>query len=152
MMNNEKDYKSGISYNALKPLAAVIYSAGANQKDDFKKRVGSTILNRFESGKAEFGAENGSIMDVIQKGYYEYNSPLYQEFMSGKFKDDKSKKEALKSTALAAALLRDTVSKDDGEFFFTADEVRSLKKNKKFDFNKVIPVGKSGEHTFYKYK
>lgn len=151
MADEKKDYKSGISSTGIMPLAAVMYAASANQKDAHAIRVGSTVLNRLKSGKPEFGADTGSITNVIQKGYYEYNSPLWQEAMSGKFKDKVSEDRFKKIMALGSGLMRGTVETQPGEFFFTDSEIPKIKKQG-FNMNLVEEVGKSGDHRFFRYK
>jgi hypothetical protein len=152
-----KSLKSGISTTGLKPLAAVIYAAGANQDDKFMQYVGSTVLNRLESGKKEFGAKNYSITEVINHpgAYYEKNSRLYNEFMSGQFKDDRSKKAALRAASVASALTRGTIDRMPGEFWFNDEEIDKLKQNPKvFNFNAVKELGKvgtKGQFTMYGY-
>lgn len=153
MKPKNKDYTSGISSTALKPLAAVIYAAAANQDDKMMQYVGSTLLNRLESGKPEFGASNGSINEVINHpgAYYEKNSNLYNEFMGGNFKDDMSKKAALRASSVASALTRGTLERMPGEFWFNDEEIAKLKKNKKvFDFSKVEELGVMGTKKQFK--
>jgi hypothetical protein len=143
-----KDLTSGISATALKPLAAVIYAAAANQDDKMMQYVGSTVLNRLESGKSEFGAQNGRITEVINNPnspYYEKDDTLYKQFISGNFKDDKSKKAAMRAASIASALTRGTLDRMDGEFWFNAEEESRLRKNKRvFDFDKVEEIGTIG--------
>lgn len=156
-MSNDKSLKSGLSSTAIKPLAAVIYAAAADQDDKMMQYVGSTLLNRLESGKKEFGANNGSIDEVIMHpgAYYEKNSKLYTDFMSGNLKDDASKKAALKAASIASALTRGTIERMPGHFWFNQDEITKLKKNPKaFNFNIVKnlgTVGKKGQFQMFGY-
>lgn len=148
-----KDYKSGISSTALKPLAAVIYAAAADQDEKMMQYVGSTILNRLESGKREFGAETGSITSVIKHpgAYYEKNSKLYEDFMTGNIKDEASKKAALRASSIASALTRGTVERMPGEFWFNDQEIAKLKKNPKvFNFKMVKELGTIGKKQQFK--
>lgn len=150
-------YKSGISSSALKPLAAVIYAAAANQDARMMQYVGSTVLNRLESGRKEFGAERGSINDVIRhkNAYYEKNSQLYDDFMTGNFKDEASKMAAKRAMFIASGLNRGTVERLPGHFWFNDDEEQRLRKTPKaFDFKQVKnlgKVGKQGQFTMYGY-
>lgn len=154
---SKDNYKSGISSTALKPMAAVIYAAAADQDQKMMQYVGSTLLNRLESGKKEFGAENGSINEVIRhpNAYYEKNSKLYDEFMSGDFKDEASKAAALRAASVAAALNRGTLERMPGEFWFNQEEIAKLKKNPKaFNFKAVKDlgtVGKKGQFQMFGY-
>lgn len=154
-IKKDEEYVSGLSATALKPMAAVIYAAAADQDDNMMRYVGSTLLNRFESGRAEFGAENGSMMEVINKGYYEKNSKLFEEFMSGNFRDEKSRKAAMRAASIASALARKSTERMPGEFWFNAEEEGRLRKNKKaFNFDLVEdlgPIGKKGQFKMYGY-
>lgn len=138
-------------------MAAVIYAAAADQDQKMMQYVGSTLLNRLESGKKEFGAENGSIDQVIMHpgAYYEKNSKMYVDFMNGDFKDEASKKAALRAASVAAALNRGTLERMPGEFWFNQDEIAKLKKNPKaFNFKVVKDlgtVGKKGQFQMFGY-
>lgn len=155
-MPPKSDYTSGISATALKPLAAVIYAAAASEDDKMMQYVGSTILNRLKSGKKEFGAENGSIIDVIKHpgAYYEKNSQMYQDFMTGNFKDDKSKAAAMRAASIASALQRGSLETMPGEFWWTDDEIAKGTKSKAFDIKKlekIGDIGKKGQFRMYGY-
>lgn len=149
---DNKDYKSGISSQGLKPLAAVMFSAANGQGDDFMIRVGSTVLNRLESAQPEFAAENGLISDVINKGYAEPQSEEFSKFMEGAFGSTKEEKAAKRAMMLAAGLTRNTIERTPGEFFFTDSDRRASKKLGNFDWKQVEAVGQSGDHTFFSYK
>lgn len=152
MPPKNKDYTSGISATGLKTMAAVIYAAAAGEDDKMKQYVGSTLLNRLESGKPEFGAQNGSINEVIYHpgAYYEKNSKLFDEFMSGNFKDERSKKEALKSASIASALTRGTIDKMPGEFWFNDQEIALNKRKKVFNYSLVEELGTVGKKNQFK--
>lgn len=144
-MMNGNDYKSGISATALRPLAGVMYVVGVNTKNSkIMKRVGSTVLNRLESLDPEFGAENGMITEVINKGYGESQNPLYQKFLNNEFDDDKQKSIAKKSLIMASGLVRKTIPRDTEEFFFSEDLNEQGKKVKKEDVKFVKSNKNSG--------
>lgn len=157
MPPKNKDYTSGISSTAQKQMAAVIYAAAAGEDEKMMQYVGSTLLNRLESGKPEFGAQNMNISEVIRHpgAYYEKNSKLFEEFMSGEFKDEKSKAAAMRAASMTSALNRGTVDRLPGEFWFNGEEEAKLRKNKKiFDFSKVEELGsmgKKGQFKMYGY-
>ena len=133
-MMSKQDYKSGISSEALKPLAGVMYVVGLNTKgDNIMKRVGSTVLNRLESMDPEFGAENGRISEVINKGYSESQNPLYQEFLAGEFNDKRKETVAKKAILFASGLVRNSIPRDTEEFFFSEDINQQGKKTTKED-------------------
>lgn len=153
MPPKNKDLTSGISATALKPMAAVIYAAAADQDEKMMQYVGSTLLNRLESGKKEFGAQNGSIMEVIKHpgAYYEKSSKLFEDFMTGNFKDESSKKAAMKAASVASALTRGTIERMPGEFWFNDEEISKLKKNPKvFNFKVVKELGTVGKKNQFK--
>ncbi len=131
---NKQDYKSGISSEALKPLAGVMYVVGLNAKgDSIMKKVGSTVLNRLESFDPEYGAENGRISEVINKGYAESQSPMFQQFMMGQFDDKKQETVAKKAILFASGLVRKSIPRDTNEFFFSEDGNVQGKKTTKED-------------------
>lgn len=153
MPPKNKDYTSGLSATAIKPMAAVIYAAAASEDDKMMQYVGSTLLNRLESGRPEFGAQNYNLSEVINHpgGYYEKNSNLYNQFLSGDFKDEKSKAAAMRAASIASALTRGTIDRMPGEFWFNDEEIAKLSKNKKvFDFNQVEELGKMGKKGQFK--
>ena len=130
----KENFKSGISSEALKPLAGVMYVAGINSKNDnLMKKVGSTVLNRLESLDPIYGAENGLISDVINKGYAESQSPLYQKFLMGEFDDKKQETVAKKAILFASGLVRKSIPRDTEEFFFSEDGNTQGKKTTKED-------------------
>lgn len=142
---NGQEYKSGISSEALKPLAGVMYVVGLNTKNNkIMKRVGSTVLNRLESLDPEFGAENGMISEVITKGYGESQSPFYQKFLNNEFDDKNQEKIAKKSLIIASGLVRKTIPRDTEEFFFSEDINEQGKKVKKEDIKFVKSNKNSG--------
>lgn len=145
MANPREDYTSGISIDALEPLAAVIYAASENDDTDFMRMVGSTVLNRLESGREEFGAHNGRISEVInnpRSPYYEKNSKLYDQFSKRAFKTEAEKQRAKQATAMASALVRGTVERVPGEFWFNKKELENFKKNPGlFYLDRVEQVG-----------
>lgn len=146
-MPPREDYKSGVSSTGLKPLAAVIYAAAAGEDEEMMKQVGSVVLNRLESGRADFGAQNGSIIEVInhKNGFYETNSKLYDAFMNGKFANELEKKKALMASSVASALTRGTIDRLPGQFWYNDPEISNLKRTKGMDFNQVQEVGRTGK-------
>lgn len=144
-MMNKQNYKSGISTEALKPLAGVMYVVGLNTKNDnIMKRVGSTVLNRLESLDPEYGAENASITEVIGKGYAESQSPMFEQFMTGQFDDKKQETVAKKAILFASGLVRESIPRDKEEFFFSEDANTQGKKTTKEDVKFVKSNKNSG--------
>lgn len=153
MPPKNKDYTSGFSATAIKQVAATIYAAAAGEDDKMMQYVGSTLFNRLESGKPEFGAQNGNISEVIYHpgAYYEKNSQLFEDFKNGNFKDEKSKAAAMRAASIASALTRGTIERMPGEFWFNDEEIAKLSRNKKvFDFSKVQELGKMGKKGQFK--
>jgi spore germination cell wall hydrolase CwlJ-like protein len=134
-------------------LAMAIYGEAANQKPDVMRKIGSTVLNRLASGKTkEFG---GSLDEVLYKGYYavKNNSPMYQEAMSGKFKDEVSETAYKQALAIASGLIKGTITPDKGEFYFTKSEINKLKKKgkKAFNFDAVKKFEEFGDYQMFGY-
>lgn len=136
----------------LSDLAAVIYGEAANQDQKVMKMVGSTVINRLKSGKAdEFGS---TIPEIIQNGYYaakNQNIP-YKEALSQKFESPEGERKYKQAVSIASSLLRGTIEPDAGMFYFTPSEIKRLKKNPKaFNFKMVKSVGSSGEYEVFDY-
>lgn len=134
-------------------LTALIYGEAASESPDVKTMVGSSVVNRKNSGRvAEFG---DSINEIGNKGYYAMsnNSPLFQQAMTQQFPDEKSEKAYKESLAIASGLLKGTIKPSKGMFYFTDDEIEKLKKKGKkyFDFDQVKTVGKKGKYTVFEY-
>ena len=55
------------SIKAYLPVLATVYGEAASEDFQSKVEVASTILNRAESGREEFGAHTGKITDVLNK-------------------------------------------------------------------------------------
>ena len=152
MPPKNKDYTSGISATGLKPLAAVIYAAAAGEDEDMMKQVGSVVLNRLESGRSDFGAQNGSIIEVInhKNGFYEINKKSYDDFINGRFANELEKKKALMASSVASALTRGTIDRLPGQFWYNDPEISDLKRTKGMDFNQVQEVGRTGKKKQFK--
>lgn len=140
-----------LSPDDIAAIARMAYGENAGEDNDTVKMTIQTALNRLRSGKTkEFG---GDIPTVLKKGYYAVskNSPLYQQAVSGKFPDVKSKARAAEIQKLTEAVVGD---KDYGEgmFYFTSDEEKKLRKTPKaFNFKAVKPKGKVGKYNVYAY-
>jgi hypothetical protein len=142
-----------ISSQAMQPLAATLYGEAADQDYDTKVKIASTMLNRLESGKKEFGAEEGLLTNVLSKGYYAFSqqSPKFKEALSLKFPDKRSENSYKENLAIVSGLLKGTIDRDVAQFYFKPEEIEAMKKKKSFDFKKVKETGKSGPYKFYSY-
>lgn len=142
-----------ISAQALLPVVATVEGEGANQDYKTKVKIASTILNRFESGKKEFGAEDGSISKVLNHGYdsFRNQTPVVQQVLSGKYGDPIAERSAKESLGIVSGLVKGAIPRDKAQFFMTPKAAANLAKSKKFDFKKVVDVGKSGAFNFYAY-
>lgn len=130
--------------------AALVYAEAAGESDDFKKMVGSTVLNRLDSGRVkEFGS---NIDEIAVKGYSSVNGNLYKQAMSGSFPDKVSEEAFKKSMAIFSGLAKGTIKRTDGEFFFTDKEIEKLKNKKAFNFDLVSETGKVKGFRVFKYK
>lgn len=144
-MMNKEEFKSGISTNALKPMAATMFVAGMNSKNDkIMKTVGSTILNRLETLSPEFGAENGRISEVISKGYAESRSPAYQKAMDGEFNGKTEETKWKKALLVASGLVRKSIQRDTADFFFSEEGNTQGKKTNKEDVKFIKSNSNSG--------
>jgi len=132
-------------------IAHMAYGENAGEDNDTVKMTIQTAINRLRSGRSkEFG---GDIPSILKKGYYAVskNSPLYQQAVSGKFPDIKSKARAAEIQKLTEAIVGD---KDYGEaqFYFRPEEEKKLRKNPKaFNFKAVKPKGQIGKYNVYAY-
>lgn len=153
-MNNMNNQEESFNIDNYKPVLATVYAEAANQPPEAKRHIISSIINRAQSGKAEYGAENGSIIDVLKKGYSSArdNSPKYQEAMSESFKDKASEKSYKEVMALWSGMLKGTVKKSDAEFILTDKDVEDVKKKKLMDMTKLEKVAREGDFNFYRYK
>ena len=143
-----------INLKAYAPVFATIYGESANQPVEVKRHVVSSILNRAESGKSEFGADTGNITDVLQKGYYAYSqqSAKYKEAINQTFPDKESENQYKEGIRIFAGVLHGTIPRSDAQFFFTPREAKQLEKSKTFKMNLLENVGNAGAFQFFKYK
>lgn len=150
MKDNELDF----NLDAYRPVLATAYGEGANQDYETKRNIISTILNRAESGKEEFGAHTGKITDVLKTGYYAYQnrSPKFLEALDNKFKDDLSRRSYREFEVILSGILRGKVDKTEALFFFTPKEINRFKQTKAVDMSLLDKTMKSGDFEFFKYK
>lgn len=138
------------------PVLATAYAEGANQPYEAKRHILSTIFNRAESGKAEFGAQNGKITEVLGHpgAYYSYSkqSPKFKEAMDQKFPDKLSEDSYKEFMAILSGMLRGKVQRSDALFFLTPKEVERVKKTKAMNMDLLEEVDRPGAHIFYRYK
>ena len=137
--------------NDVVELANVIYGEAAGEDFDTMRMVGSTILNRFKSGRnIEFGY---TIPEIIQKGYYaaiNQNEP-YQQALSQKFPDKNAENKYKTALQIASGLYKGTIEPQEGMFYFTDKEIRKMQKNKSFDFGLVREINKTGKYRIFSY-
>jgi hypothetical protein len=138
---------------AYLPLLATAYGEAADQDFDTKVEVLSTMLNRAESGRAEFGADTGKLTDVLQRGYYAYSkqSPKFTEAMSQKFPDKPSEDSFKEVVAAFSGLMSGKVKRTDSLFFLTPKEVARAKKTKSMNMDLLERTGQNDTWIFYKY-
>ena len=143
------------------PVLATAYGEGANQSYEAKSQILSTILNRAESGKAEFGAESGKITDVLKHGYYAYSnqSEKFKEAMSQKFTDKASEDSYKQFMQILSGMLKGNVKRSDALFFLTPKEAEAQKKafteskgKRGMNMDLLQKVDQPGDHIFFKYK
>lgn len=150
--------KVNFNLKAYLPLLATAYGEAADQDFDSKVEVISSMLNRAESGKAEFGADTGKITDVLQRGYYAYSkkSPKFMEAMEQKFPDKMSEDSFKEVIAVFSGLMSGKVKRTQTQFMLTPKEVARIKSNKAkgikdMDMNLLERTGQNDTWIFYKY-
>lgn len=135
-------------------LAQIIHGEASGQKDNVKAMVGSAVLNRVESGRdEEFGSTVEEVIFSQRSPFFaaSQDSPQFRQARLQKFPDAVSENDFKKSLQIANGLIRGTIPRHPGMFFFEGKEVSALKRRKKkvFDFKKVKETGKVGKfHTF----
>lgn len=143
-----------ISSTAMSPLAATLYAEAADRKYATKVKIASSMINRLNSGKEEYGSHNGSVNEMLAKGYYAYGNDMYKSALSNSFKNKQEEKAYKESLGIISGIVKGTIKADDTEFYYTPDEVKKLqaKGKKVFDFSQVEETGSDGYYNFYKYK
>lgn len=133
-------------------LASMIYGEVGSTDHDTMVRVGSTALNRLDSGRAEeFG---GSLPEVLYRGYYAVSNPNepMKWAMEGKFPNKDEETRFKKSMQIAYGLKAGTIKREEGMFYFKPSEEKKLRKNKKaFNFDLVKKVNSDDNYNYYSY-
>jgi hypothetical protein len=127
-------------------LANTIYGEGASSDYDTKVMIGSSMINRYKSGRTkEFGA---TLPQIAQKGYYAVSNPNvpYKQALSGKFPDDASANAYKQSMAIASGLIKGTIKPVEGQFYFTDKE------KPKMNWKLLKEVGRTGKYKVWSYK
>jgi len=137
-------------------LAAIIHGESSGQKDNVKTMVGSTVLNRLDSGRTrEFGDTVEGVITSQNSPYFAAlnNSEQFQQGATQKFPDKISENDFKKSLQIANGLMRGTIPRHEGMFFFTGQEISGMKRRKKkvFDFKQVRETGKVGKFSTFSY-
>lgn len=147
------DKQVDFNLKAYLPVLATAYGEAANQDFNTKVEVLSTILNRAESGKTEFGAHTGKISDVLAKGYYAYSkqSPKFMEAMNQKFPDKISEDSYKDTLAALSGLLSGKIKRTESLFFLTPKEETQIKKTKSMNMSLLEKTSSNGTWNFYKY-
>ena len=142
------------SIKSYLPVLAAVYGEAASEDFGSKVEVASTIFNRAESGREEFGAHTGKISDVLQKGYYSVSkqSPKYLEAMNQKFPDKMSEDAFKETVAVVSGLLKGKIARTNAFFMLTPKEVGQIKKNKSMNMDLLEKTGESKTWNFYRYK
>ena len=134
-------------------LARMIYSEVGSTDYDTMVKVGSTALNRMDAKKPkEFGE---TLAEVINRpnAYYAIqnrNDP-YLWSTTGMFPNKDEENTFKQAMSIAYGLKTNTISRQEGQFFFTGKEITKMKKKKTFDFSKVKEVGKTEKYKFFSY-
>lgn len=141
--------------NLIKALADMIYGEGASTDLATMTMIGSTAINRVNSGRLqEFGEGLGGVL-TQPNAYYavQDNSPMYQQAVSGKFPDKTSENSYKRAMQVASGLIKGTIEPTKGEFYFKPEEVRKLKRkgSKVFNFKNVKRHDDVGGYEVYGY-
>lgn len=135
-------------------LANIIYGEAGGAKDNVKSMVGSTVLNRLDSGRiVEFGDTVDNVINSQRSPYYaaSQNSNMFSQATNQKFPDKESERAYKKSLQIANGLMRGMIPRHKAMFYFEGKEISGMKRSKKkvFDFKKVKETGKVSKfHTF----
>jgi hypothetical protein len=145
--------------DAYEELAAFIH-AFSDHKSSYDEKVaaGSTVLNRIDSGKKEFGIDGvppTSVHEVLfsnKSPYYEVNgkNERWNEAVAGKvakFNEEQYKE----NLQISRGLLTGDIERKKGQFIFRPTEVEKLKKNKGFDFKKTQKFDSLDRYEMYGY-
>jgi hypothetical protein len=146
--------------SSVKLLAAFIHGFSDHTSDkDEMIAAGSTVLNRIESGRKEFGdgvVAPTTIEEVLyspKSKYYEVSgkNERFNEAMSGKVAkyNESSYKKALQ---IANALMTGNIDTVPGEFIYRPSEEERLVKSKGHDFSKTEKVGSLKRYNLHQYK
>jgi len=143
------------------PVLATVYGEVANGDREDKIHLISSIFNRAESGKAEFGADTGRITDVLNKGYYAYStkSKKFMEAFNQKFPDKASKDSFNEIIYLTSGILNGSVPRYGTLFNLKADEIAQQKDMFKksggkrgMNMSLLEKTGETNRHIYMKYK
>ena len=143
----------------LKQLTDLIYGDGASTSPEIMAMIGSTVLNRLDSGRIEeFG---GNMQEVInhQNAYYaaQDNTDLYQQGVSGNFPDETSQKAYKQAMAVASGLMKGSIDRHKAMFYFKEKEEMRIRNagddgKKEFNFDVVNRADDSGDYRTYTYE
>ena len=125
--NIDKMQTLDFDLKAYMPVLATAYGEAFGMSREFKIHVLSSILNRAETGKEEFGAQNAQISEVLRKGYYAYSkqSPKYKEAINQKFPDKMSENDFKEFPALMSGILKGVIKRSDAMYFLTDKEAKN---------------------------
>ena len=131
-------------------LARMVYGEAAGADEATMKMIAQTAINRLRSGRTkEFG---GNLSRVLKKGYYAVKNPNqpYRQALTGAFNSDVSKKKWTQALNVVNGVIK---NQDFGkaQFYFTPEEVKSLRTQNKFDFGLVVPTGTVGNYQTFSY-
>ena len=130
-----------------KALTDMAYGENASESQDVIKMTLQSAINRYLSGKQEFGKGPG-MYDILNQGYYavQNNTPLYQQAATGEFPDSISEDKYYMIQKTLEDILK-TQDYGDVMWYFKPDEIEK----KPIDFNKVRSTGEVGPYKTYSY-
>jgi len=134
----------------LYQIAAMVYGEMGSKDLEHWKVALSAFLNSI--GQAEW--KNLTPQQILQKRFYavsRQNDP-YKWAVTKQFPNKDEENRFKKILSFVSAAVRGKVDLLPNQFYFTKGEISKLKKNKSFNFDLVVPVGKIGRYYLYKYK
>lgn len=150
----EPQAQTGFNLKNYLPLLSTVYAEGENQPPKAQIEIISSILNRAESGKKEYGADTGSLMNVLKTGYKsaQHNSPKYQEAISQQFKNPIDEHAFIQILQSFSGIMNGTIPRTKSTFILTDKDIADVKSKKLMDMNKLEQTAKYGDFSFFKYK
>ncbi len=139
-----------IDNELLYQIAAMVYGEVGLGNEEYHKMAISAFLNSL--GQNEWA--NMKPKQILENRFYAVknkNNP-YTWAIKKNFPNYNEENRFKKILTLTSAIIENREGKFDNQFYFTKNEIRGLKRNKRFDFRKLVSTGNVGKYYLYKYK